>query len=407
MNNTLVGADQALRLAQLLKEQQPQGRMVGNMYLAPGIGDYLSYGMDVYDATRGQKEAAQDQAANAKSAIEAMNQYGIQAPESLIRQMQPRKSGFERLIGLVRGDNAPEPYQQNIVQNPTQQQREGALLSLIGSNPELASNLMSFEKIKMANAKEAEQERLKGVPTGFRLNEQNQLVPMPIAGGGDYAQFSLDRALAGQRFVNPVEAQNMQMQQAKYALDVQAAKRAEESEQRAQRKELREEQKAAEGKDVPVTQLSAQTENFNTINQIDKAIEAVKNNPESFGAKNYLPSAVTQRVDPQGVDARGRVAEIGAVKLHDLSGAAVSASEAPRFQPFLPSATDSPDKIIQNLTKMKESILGMESERNNMYSDGWKKQLKPLERFKQLEQPTAIPSQSEIEAEINRRRGGK
>ena len=403
MNNTLVGADQALRLAQLLKEQQPQGRMVGNMYLAPGIGDYLSYGMDIYDATRGQKEAAQEQAANAKSAVEAMNQYGIQAPESLIRQMQPRKAGFERLIGLVRGDNAPEPYQQNIVQNPTQQQREGALLSLIGSNPELASNLMSFEKIKMANAKEAEQERLKGVPTGFRLNEQNQLVPMPIVGGGDYAQFSLERALAGQQFVNPVEAQNMQMQQAKYALDVQAAKRAEESAQRAQRKELREEQQAAEGKDVPVTQLSAQIENFNTINQIDKAIEAVKNNPESFGAKNYLPSAVTQRVDPQGVDARGRVAEIGAVKLHDLSGAAVSASEAPRFQPFLPSATDSPDKIIQNLTKMKESILGMESERNNMYSDGWKKQLKPLERFKQLEQSTAIPSQSEIEAEINRR----
>ena len=162
MNNTLVGADQALRLAQLLKEQEPQGRMIGNMYLAPGIGDYLQYGLNTYDTIKGQKEAEQERAANAKSSIEAMNQYGIQAPESLVRQMQPKQSGFERLIGLVRGDNTPEAYQQNVVQNPTQQQQEGALFTLAATNPELAStlsNLYNAKQTREFNKSEKEVQR--------------------------------------------------------------------------------------------------------------------------------------------------------------------------------------------------------------------------------------------------------
>ena len=123
----LVGEDQALRLASLLREQQPQGRMVGNMYLAPGIGDYLQQGFNTFDAMQGMQEERDQKASNAKAAISALNQYGVEAPESLIRQTQPRQSGMERLINFFKGGNEqPQPYQQNVAVNPTEQQKKNA-----------------------------------------------------------------------------------------------------------------------------------------------------------------------------------------------------------------------------------------------------------------------------------------
>lgn len=385
----LVGEDQALRLASLLREQQPQGRMVGNMYLAPGIGDYLQHGFNTFDAMQGMKEDKEQQASNAKAAISALNQYGIEAPESLIRQTQPRQSGMERLINFFKGGEQPQAYQQNVVVNPDEKQREGALLSLAVTNPELANTLLSFEKAKTAKAKEAEAERTKGVPPGFTLNDKNELVPMPIAGGGDWAKYSMDKALAGQYYINPQEQQAMNIQAANLGL-------AQQREKREQAKYAGEQAKVAEGKDVPANQLSSQVENFAVINQIDKALDAVRKNKGAFGAQNYLPQAITQRTDPKGVDARASVAELAATKLHDLSGATVNVGEAPRFTPFLPSATDSPEKIESNLLKMRQSLIDLENERNNMYSDGWKKQLQPLDRFNKPQQSQNSPEETKV-----------
>ena len=96
----LIGEDQATRLAALLRQQEPQGRMIGNMYLAPGIGDYIQQGFNTYDAVNAAKDEREQAAANAKAAISALNQYGISAPESLLRQAQPKQSGMERMINF-------------------------------------------------------------------------------------------------------------------------------------------------------------------------------------------------------------------------------------------------------------------------------------------------------------------
>ena len=388
-------AKQKADLARLLRNQysnQPAGQMVSGWYV-PNTGNAILGAManvlGAYQEKQANEEMKGIEKEKLQATIQALNKAGIEAPETLLKQAgteEVKPGWIDRASAFLRGQDQPQPtpaqpYQQNVAQNIQPQQRMAGLSNLVAVNPEYASSVLALEKLQADQAKDARQALYEKVPTGFVPNAQGQIVPMQIPGYGNFADWQLKLAKEKEGIVSPVEAQNMQVQQANLALAIQAA-------QRAQNKDIREEQKAAEGKDIPATQLSSQVENFNTINQIDKAIEAVKNNPESFGTKNYLPNAITQRVDPKGVDARGRVAEIGAVKLHDLSGAAVSASEAPRFQPFLPSATDSPEKIVQNLNKMKESILGMENERNNMYSGGWKKQLKSLDRFKQPELPS-------------------
>jgi hypothetical protein len=137
----------------------------------------------------------------------------------------------------------------------------------------------------------------------------------------------------------------------------------------------------ANNKPVPLLHLSARLDNKTQLDVIREAYEAVDKNPDAFGAKNYLGSDITQRVDPEGIDPRDKVGKINAIQLHDLSGAAVNASEAPRFTPFLPSPTDTPEKIKTNLKNMYHEILKLEQERGLMFSDGFAPTLKPLDDY--------------------------
>jgi hypothetical protein len=392
-DSRIAEAQQKQRMAELLRNQyqnQPAGQMVSGWYV-PNYGNAIMGAMSNILGAYQEKEAKDElkgiEREKNQALVDALGQAGITAPSHLLKQAgteEVKPGWIDRASAFLRGEEAKgtpaQPYQQNVAQNVSPAQYNQALTNMMGISPEYASNILSLEKLKAEQAKEARKERMENVPTGFTAGANGEIIPMPIAGGGNYADFRLKEAAAKEGIISPVERQNMAMQQANFGL-------AQKNFERNLQKDVQEQARLQEGKDVPANQLSSQAENFNAINQIDKAIQAVDNNPNAFGTKNYLPGAVTQRLDPKGVDARARVAEIGAVKLHDLSGATVNASEAPRFQPFLPSATDDPQKIKENLLKMRESMIGLEQERNNMYSDGWKKQLKPLDRFKQPEQP--------------------
>jgi hypothetical protein len=137
----------------------------------------------------------------------------------------------------------------------------------------------------------------------------------------------------------------------------------------------------ANNKPVPYLQTQARIKNKTQLDVIKEAYEAVVKNPDAFGAKNYLGIDIMQRVDPKGIDARDKVGKINAIELHNLSGAAVNPSEAPRFTPFLPSPTDTPEKIKTNLKNMYFEVLNMEQERNLAYSDGFAPTLKPLDDY--------------------------
>jgi hypothetical protein len=95
---------------------------------------------------------------------------------------------------------------------------------------------------------------------------------------------------------------------------------------------------------------------------IDDAIKEVEKHPAALGLKNVLPDVMRQRTDPGGVAARAAVANIGSLKLHDRSGAAVTAAEFPRLVPFIPNMKDSPAAAVVKLKKMKQEYQRMQAE---------------------------------------------
>jgi hypothetical protein len=93
------------------------------------------------------------------------------------------------------------------------------------------------------------------------------------------------------------------------------------------------------------------------LRNIDEAIAALEKNPGAVGITNAIPGAQTLRgqIDSaENIATRAKIANIGSLKLHDRSGAAVSASEFPRLAPFIPSASDSPRAAATKLREMKK-----------------------------------------------------
>jgi hypothetical protein len=111
--------------------------------------------------------------------------------------------------------------------------------------------------------------------------------------------------------------------------------------------------KQSELKPIPSNINLAILKNNQSIQQIDETIKLLQQNPSSTGVKGYLPGFALNRMDPSGVEARAGVADIGSLVLHDRSGAAVTAAEAPRLVPFIPLPTDDNATVIKKLTRMR------------------------------------------------------
>jgi hypothetical protein len=108
-------------------------------------------------------------------------------------------------------------------------------------------------------------------------------------------------------------------------------------------------------KPVPAGPATAFSENNTAIKKIDDAIAKVEAaSDDTFGVKNYLGGAITQRIDPKGTEARAAVAGVGGQKYHDLSGAAVAIQEAARLAPYIPQVTDTKQKVLENLRNLKQ-----------------------------------------------------
>lgn len=123
---------------------------------------------------------------------------------------------------------------------------------------------------------------------------------------------------------------------------------------------------------IPGSALAGIQGNRLAISKIDRAIAAIRANPDALGAKNVLPDAVTQRIPGKGfsggVDVRSLIADIGSLKIHDRSGAAVTAAETPRLKPFIPSVADTPEAAITKLQQLKMDPMANLDEAQAFYS---------------------------------------
>jgi hypothetical protein len=107
-------------------------------------------------------------------------------------------------------------------------------------------------------------------------------------------------------------------------------------------------------KSLPAPIQKALLENDAALRKVDSALTELKAYPEGVGLKNYMGDIVRQRTDPKGVRVRALIADIGSLKIHDRSGAAVTASETPRLKPFIPASTDDDATIEKKLGLFKE-----------------------------------------------------
>jgi hypothetical protein len=121
-------------------------------------------------------------------------------------------------------------------------------------------------------------------------------------------------------------------------------------------------------KNIPETINKALTGNASSISQIDKAIDAATKNPNAIGLKGNLPQAILNRTDPQGVETRALITDIGSAIVHDRSGAAVAASERPGLVPFIPQATDDAETAIKKLKQLKAKVQADQSGILDFYS---------------------------------------
>ncbi|TAJ89738.1 hypothetical protein [Reyranella sp.] len=141
--------------------------------------------------------------------------------------------------------------------------------------------------------------------------------------------------------------------------------------------ELANAKRKAEEKAIPQTITKGMQENVNALKQIDRALGELDANPGSTGGvgskiASVIPGAgmiQNEFGDPQGVKLRALIADIGSLKIHDRSGAAVTASEFPRLRPFIPSIADPPNVVRDKLANFRAEYESMLRDSVDYYSE--------------------------------------
>lgn len=95
----------------------------------------------------------------------------------------------------------------------------------------------------------------------------------------------------------------------------------------------------------------------------------MKGDKNATGWKGFLPDAWLQRMDPKGTDARAAIADLGSLVIHERSGAAVTAAEFPRLQPFIPKINDDPETVKRKLKRFAQIYRDVASETANFYRE--------------------------------------
>lgn len=347
-------ASRQRKMAELLRRkadaaQTPQGNMVSGIYVAPSITQYLAQIFDKYQAGEAGRRAdkAEDDLNVVLSADANKWRAGMPVPTPAI----PRE---EDIMGntMVQGEDAKPVDRQTVLRytlagmrNPKTRD-EAALVNKV-LNDDITRN--EDRQFRADQARIAAQEKLE------LKREQFEAADRQLA--QRLEDRSLDREARAQ-----LEKMRLEMMDQWKKADLAA---------RRDIANLVASTKAAFApkppKPLPSAQSKAWIENNTAIKNAERALDLVDKNPQAFGISRGLPNAlgatvggaINQRLDPKGVDARAIVADIGSLKIHERSGAAVTAAEFPRLVPFIPLISDKPETIktkLRNFIRVYKDI---------------------------------------------------
>ncbi len=232
----------------------------------------------------------------------------------------------------------------------------------------VANNLQTTaEQKNVADPKVMEMQTRKdnvgSIPAGMTRDAQGNLQYSPMVTGGNYGDVIAQRALEQRMAVTPVQAKQLELAQAS----------SDRAEKRSAIEDARYERSLI--KEIPANHRASYTGNLSSINQIDEALKAVQERPESFGLKMIGGDKINQRLDPEGTKYRAAISQIASAKRHDISGAAVSPTEDKYLQPFLPNETDTPEAIQKKLLTLREQYANTNNEIGSIYKEGYRGQL--------------------------------
>jgi len=156
-------------------------------------------------------------------------------------------------------------------------------------------------------------------------------------------------------------------------------------------------------KDIPASITKGMTENLSAMQKIDSAIESLDKTPNATGSWGSVVQYLSpewggklnnEYIDPEGLKARAQVADIGSLKLHDRSGAAVTIGETPRLKPFIPSINDNAKTVTEKLLNLKAEYNNMLASQHDYYNHD--NGFKPHQ-----------PAQNYLEREKTKQQGGE
>lgn len=90
------------------------------------------------------------------------------------------------------------------------------------------------------------------------------------------------------------------------------------------------------------------------IKSIEDAEQELAAHGGAVGLGRGIWDKADQFIDPEGVKARADIANVGSLKIHERSGANVTAKEFPRLAPFVPGISDDSAAVATKLGKLKQ-----------------------------------------------------
>lgn len=109
---------------------------------------------------------------------------------------------------------------------------------------------------------------------------------------------------------------------------------------------------------IPQFVIEGVGNNTKTVSVIDSALSSLGTDAgkKAVGMKAFLPQGPLNYIDPEGVQTRADIADVGSLTIKDRSGATVTIGESPRLMPFIPQPTDDHATATKKLNRMKQII---------------------------------------------------
>lgn len=338
-------------IAEMLRKQgnasMPQGQMVGKQYIPPNLLQYLPGLLNQYNAGRISRQADTDQKKYVSDVGAARDNWASSLPRAVAAV-----PGRAALPGPPDASGSPELAPREAV--PAVLPDRGSILKATMEGMRIPGNEKAAElwnrgmndDLVREDTQQARRDNLDATAQGRRELQQASQVADAERRKNELEQRERESARRSEDTRLSIEQRREAAQAAIDARrDIAALVASVRGGNTEKPKELRR---------LPSSMSQAWVKNTTGIASVDNALKLANDHPKSFGFAHYvIPDALTQRADPEGVKPRAAVANLGSLRIHERSGAAVTAAETPRLKPFIPSAGDNHATVVKKLEGFK------------------------------------------------------